>query len=146
MSADPTSTARAGEEAESTLPPVTQIAMASLALVIAGGIYLAAHAPHPTALTPAIVLATVAGALLIVNAISIARIRSFAWTTFVLVGRWTLLVYVVIAGMLEYVFVRDHTPGSELALFSVMLVIFALNIPTLLAFSVARYQPPTSGD
>jgi len=146
MSADPTSKATVVEEAEKTLPPVTEVAIASLALVIAGGIYLAAHAPHPTALIPAIVLATLAGALLLANAISLARIRSFAWTTFVLVGRWTLLVYIVIAGMLEYVFIRDHTPGSELALFTVMLVIFALNIPTLLAFSVARYQPPTSGD
>ena len=146
MTLDPSQKAEVAESAGSSLPPVTQVATASLALVIAGGIYLAAHAPHPTALAPAIALAAGAGALLLVNAISIARIRSFAWSTFVLVGRWMLLVYVVIGGMLEYVFIRDHTPGAELTLFTVMLVIFALNIPTLIAFSVARYQPPTRRD
>ena len=140
MTADPSPSAESDSTAR--LPPVTQVAMASLALVIVGGVYLAAHAPQPTSLIPAIVLAVASGALVVANAISLARIRSFAWSTFAMVGGWTLLVYFVIAGMLEYVFVRDHTPGSELALFTVMLVIFALNVPTLLAFSVARYQPP----
>ncbi len=52
----------------------------------------------------------------------------------------------VIAGMLEFVFVRDGTGGSMLALVTVSLVIFAVDIPVLFAFSVARFQPgrPTS--
>ena len=45
---------------------------------------------------------------------------------------WALLAYGVIAGILEYVFVYDHTPGRELALFSAMLVLFALDVPLML--------------
>jgi len=50
----------------------------------------------------------------------------------------------VIAGMLMYIFVRDGTPGGTLALFVVGLVIFAIDIPMVFAFSVARYQPVPS--
>ena len=38
------------------MPPVTQVGMASLALIVAGGIYLSAHLPEAVPLTPAIVL------------------------------------------------------------------------------------------
>jgi hypothetical protein len=49
---------------------------------------------------------------------------------------------VVIAGILEYVFLYDHTPGRELALFSAMLLLFALDVPLMLSYSVARWQAP----
>ena len=54
---------------------------------------------------------------------------------------WALLAYLVIAGILEFVFVYDRTPGRQLALFTVLLSLFATDVPVLLAFSVARYQP-----
>ncbi|HEY2428783.1 MAG TPA: hypothetical protein VGI06_07630, partial [Acidimicrobiales bacterium] len=76
------------------------------------------------------------------NVVSLSRLRSFAWATFFLVGKWALVAYLVIAGMLEYVFVLDHTRGSVLVVLTLMLAVFAVNIPLLLAFSVARYQPP----
>lgn len=43
--------------------------------------------------------------------------------------------------MLEYVFVVDGTPRTVLTLLTAMLAIFAIDIPLLFAFSVARYQP-----
>jgi hypothetical protein len=46
----------------------------------------------------------------------------------------------VIAGMLEYVFVYDHTRGTQLLILSLMLAVFAVDIPLLLGFSVARFQ------
>ncbi len=52
----------------------------------------------------------------------------------------TLLAYIVIAGMLEYTFIYDHTRGSLLAVMTLMLVTFTLNVPILLAFTVARFQ------
>jgi hypothetical protein len=52
-----------------------------------------------------------------------------------------LLAYLIEAGMLEYVFVLDHTRGSVLVVLTLMLAIFAVTIPMLLAFTVARYQP-----
>ena len=57
-----------------------------------------------------------------------------------LVARWALLAYVVIAGMIEYAFVYDHTRGTVLVVMTLMLVIFTLTPPVLLAFTVARFQ------
>ena len=54
---------------------------------------------------------------------------------------WALLAYAVIAGILEYVFVYDHTPARLLILFTAMLVLFAIDVPLMLAYSVARWQP-----
>ena len=45
--------------------------------------------------------------------------------------------------MLEYIFVFDGTRGQILFVMSCMLAVFAVNVPMLLAFSVARYQPVT---
>jgi hypothetical protein len=42
--------------------------------------------------------------------------------------------------MIEYVFVADGTPGRPLLVLTLMLAIFAVDIPLILAFSVARYQ------
>jgi len=124
------------------LPPVQQIAIAVLALIVAGGIYTAAHLPRHVPEGPTIGLLAAAAALLVVNAVLLARVEGFAWRTFRLVAGWVLLAYVVIAGMLEYVFVYDHTSGTQLVILTGMLLVFALNIPMLLAFSVARFQDP----
>jgi hypothetical protein len=50
--------------------------------------------------------------------------------------------YVISAGMIGFAFVRDHTRGAPLALVIVMLVIFALDVPLVIAFTVARYSSP----
>jgi len=49
-------------------------------------------------------------------------------------------LYAIIAGMLEYVFVVDHTRGTQLLVTTLMLLLFSVNIPLLMAFTVARYQ------
>ncbi len=123
------------------LPPVTSFAVAALILVIAGGIDLAAHLPRPAPLGPPVAALAAAGAALLAGIAVLARVRAFAWHTFFVVAGWTLAAYVVIAGMLEFVFVLDHTPGPLLIVLSLMLLVFAVDIPLLLAFSVARYQP-----
>jgi hypothetical protein len=94
---------------------------------------------------PAIALLVAAAALLAVNIAMLARIEHFAWGAFRLVAGWVLAAYVVIAGMLEYVFVYDHTRGTQLVILTLMLVVFAVNIPLLLGFSVARFQEPSAG-
>ncbi len=103
--------------------------------------YLAAYLRRRAPLGPAFGLLAVAAVLLTGNIVMLVRVRDFAWDKFFLVGRWALLAYLVIAGMLEYVFVLDHTRGGVLVVLTLTLVIFAGNIPMLLAFSVARYQP-----
>ena len=67
-------------------------------------------------------------------------LEAFAWAAFFRVLGWALLAYFVIAGILEFVFVFDHTPSHQLALFSVLLFLFATDVPLILAFSVARWQ------
>ena len=129
-------------ESERRLPPITELAVGSIVLIISGGIYLASYLPRSAPLGPAIGLLAAGGALLVANIVALSRVQQFAWDSFFLVARWTLLAYVVIAGMLEFVFVLDHTRGSTLVVLTLMLVVFAVDIPLLLAFSVARYQAP----
>ncbi len=113
-----------------------------MVLVIVGTIYLAANITNGPSLVVPIVLDAIAAVLLLTAAIIVGGIDHFARRTFHVVGRWALLGYLVIAGMIELVFIRDHTPGAQLATLSVGLVIFVLSVTLILAFSVARYQPP----
>jgi len=132
----------AGRSDVDRLPPVAELTIGSMALVIVGGIYLAAHLPRRADLGPAIGLLSASGALLATAVALLARVRPFARQVFFRVAGWALLAYVVIAGMLEYVFVLDGTRGELLAVLTLMLVVFALDIPFLFGFSVARYQEP----
>lgn len=124
---------------ERRLPPVTQLGMVSLALVLAGGIYLSAHLPQHVSLGPAVALLCSSAALLAANLLMLARVRDFAWRRFLQVGRWTLLAYALVAGMIEYVFLRNHTSGGPLVVLTLSLVLFAVQVPMLIAFTVARY-------
>jgi hypothetical protein len=131
---------------EQRLPPVTQIAMASLALIVAGGIYLASHIPNHVPLAPAVVLLVLSALLLAGNLLALSRVEGFAWDRFFDVGRWALLGYAIIAGTIEYVFVRNNLRGGTLVVLTLSLVVFAVHVPTLIAFTVARYAqaaPPT---
>ncbi len=122
-------------------PPIKEVAIATIAVVVSGGIYLAAHLPRPAPTGPAFAILAVAAVLLLWDVVALARLKSFAWQKFFLVAKWALLGYLVEAGMLEYVFLYDHVRGSTLVILTLMLAIFAVDIPLLLAFSVARYQP-----
>lgn len=132
----------AGDLRQADYPPVMPIAITTLILIVAGGIVVAAQygrAPHLA--IPTILLG--AGAvLLIVNVVLVLRIKEFARHVFFRVLGWALLAYLVIAGILEYVFMFDHTPGKLLGLFSGLLLLFAIDVPLMLAYSVARWQPP----
>jgi hypothetical protein len=128
--------------AERPLPPIQQIAITVMVLIVIGGIYTAAHLPRHVPQGPTITLLVAASVLLGVNVVLLARIEHFAWHAFRLVAGWVLVAYLVIAGMLEYVFVYDNTSGTQLLILSLMLAVFALDIPLLLGFSVARFQDP----
>lgn len=131
-----------GSVAERHLPPIAEITVTSMGFVIVGGIYLASHFPRPASLAIPAALLGVAGVLLLTSVVLLARLKDFAWDTFFLVAKWALLAYAVIAGMLAFVFIFDHTWGASLAILLLSLVVFAVDIPLILAFSVARYQEP----
>ena len=126
--------------ADGPLPPIQLLSVATMVLIVIGGIYTAAHLPRHVPQGPTVGLLCAAAVLLAVNVGLLARIENFAWHTFRLVAGWVLAAYVVIAGMLEYVFVYDGTSGSQLVILTLMLLVFAVNIPLLLGFSVARFQ------
>jgi hypothetical protein len=126
------------------LPPVTEIGAASMIAIAGGVIYLAAYLPKHAPLWFALVMLGVAAGLQVTNAVLLSQIPGFAWDLFFHVGRWGLLAYAVIAGMIEYAFVYDHTRGAQLAVMTTMLALFMLNVPVLIAFTVARYQATES--
>ncbi len=129
--------------AEPRLPPVTEIGMASLALIVAGGIWLSAHLPRHVALAPAVILLALSAALLAANLTALSRVSGFHWHRFFEIARWALLAYAITAGMIEYAFVRDHVSGGALVVLTLSLVVYAVHVPMLIAFTVARYD--TSG-
>ena len=124
---------------DSKYPPVTQIAMASLALIVAGGIYLSAHLPQHVPLAPAVILLALSAALMAFNIASLTRVKDFAWQRFFDVAKWALLAYCVTAGLIEFVFVRNHVSGGTLVVLTLSLVVYAVHVPTLIGFTVARY-------
>jgi hypothetical protein len=124
------------------LPPVTEIGMASLALIVIGGIYLSSHLPKHVPLGPAIGLLIASAALLALNLFLLSRVERFPWRKFVDVARWSLLAYAIIAGMIEYAFLRDHVGGGALVVLTLSLCVFAVHVPMLLGFTVARYWRP----
>jgi hypothetical protein len=127
---------------EQGLPPVTQLAMTSLALIVAGGIYLSSHLPQHVSLTPAIVLLSASALLLAVNLLLLSRVAGFPWRRFFEIARWALLAYAIIAGMIEYAFLRNHLKGGPLVVLTLSLVVFAVHVPLLIGFTVARFHRP----
>ena len=124
------------------LPPIAQLTVCSLALVVIGGILMASYVPRQPPLAVPAALAAVSAVLTLTSGFLLSRLEQFAWPRFFLAFRWALLAYVISAGMIGFAFVRDHTRGAPLALVIVMLVIFALDVPMVIAFTVARYSSP----
>ena len=127
---------------ERKYPPVTGIAMTSLALIVAGGIYLSAHLPRHVPIGPAVVLLVLSALLMAYNIYSLTRVKDFPWDRFFGVAKWSLLAYLVIAGLIEYAFLKNHLSGAPLVVLTLSLLIFAIHVPTLLGFTVARYYDP----
>jgi hypothetical protein len=124
---------------ERRLPPVTQLGMASLALIVAGGIYLSAHLPEQVPLGPAVALLAASALLLAGNLLALRRSEGFPWGRFLDVAKWSLLAYTLIAGLIEYSFLQNHLSGGPLVILTLSLVVFALHVPVLIGFTVARY-------
>ena len=125
---------------ERKLPTIDLICIATMILVVIGGIYVAAKLPQEVPLGLPIALTAVAGGLVAVNLVLLSRLRDFAWHYFRLVAAWSFVAYLAISGMLEFAFLRNDTPDDVMVLLTAQLLVYAVNIPLLLGFSVARYQ------
>jgi hypothetical protein len=139
VSGDPAAPASA---AARRFPPVAELATLSLALVVIGGILMASHAPRRPLLGVPVAIAVAGAVLLAASGYLTSRLRPFAWDRFFLVFRWALLAYVISAGVIGFAFIKDHVRGAPLAVVLVMLVIYALDVPLVIAFTVARYASP----
>lgn len=124
------------------LPPVTEIGAASMVAIAGGVIYNASYLPKHAPFTGALIFVVIAAGLVVANAVILTRLREFAWDRFKQVAGWSLLAYAIIAGMIEYAFIYDHTRGRQLAILTIMLALFMINVPILIAFTVARYARP----
>ncbi|MEA2480117.1 MAG: hypothetical protein QOJ07_2039 [Thermoleophilaceae bacterium] len=122
------------------LPPVTQVGMVSLGLIVAAGIYLSAHLPEHVPLGPAVALLAVSALLLGGNLVALARVEGFPWSRFLAIAKWALLAYAISAGLIEYAFVRNHVSGGPLVVLTLSLVVYAVHVPMLIGFTVARYD------
>ena len=113
--------------------------MGSLALVIIGGIYMVGtYSSGPSLVVPTVLL--IASAVLwLTSLFLLAQHKGFAWPVFVGVARWALLAYVVIAAMIEFSFIHNNVSGTPLLLLTLMLVMFALDVPLSIGFTVARF-------
>jgi len=132
---------------EKRYPPVTELGMFSLALIVAGGIYLSSHIPEHVPLAPAIGLLVASTVVLVLNYVLLSRVEDFAWGRFFQVGRWALLAYLFTAGMILFAFLQDNLSGGPLVILTLSLLVYALQVPTLIGFTVARYETsePSAG-
>src|SRR5204862_5864849 len=110
----------------------------SMALCITGVIYLVSYIPRTPNLGPAIGLLVAAAIVVLANVWILMKAPNFNWPLFWKVWSWTLLGYAIIAGMLMFTFIYDELPTGQLALLVGTLAVFAVDIPIMLAFSVAR--------
>ena len=127
-------------------PPFTELGMLSLALIVIGGIYLASHIPQHVPLGPAIALLIASALVLTVNLASLTRVPDFAWARFFQVAKWALLAYLFTAAMIEYAFLRNHLRGGALVILTLSLLVYAVQVPTLIAFTVARWENSSDED
>jgi hypothetical protein len=126
---------------EQRLPPVTQLAVVSMALIVAAGIYIASHLPNEVPLAPAVALLVASALLMAGNLLALSRVPNFNWPLFRDVAKWAALAYCVIAGILEFVFINDGTRGGVLVVLTLSLVVYAVHVPLLIGYTVARYDP-----
>jgi len=124
---------------DTELPPVTQIAIVSFALIVASGIWIVSHLPKHVPLGPSAILIAASALLIAANIVLLLRVRGFDWVRFFAVAKWALLAYCVISAMLEWVFIKDGTRGGELVVLTLSLMIFAIHVPLLIGYTVARY-------
>jgi hypothetical protein len=131
---------------ERKYPPFTEIGMLSLALIVIGGIYLSSHIPEHVPLGLPIALLIASAALVVINLVLLTRVPGFAWERFFQVGKWALLAYLFTAALIEYAFLRNHLRGGPLVILTLSLLVYAVQVPAMIAFTVARYETSPGDD
>lgn len=127
-------------------PPITWLGVFSMMITTASAIWIAAYLPKRAPLGVPTGLQIASWVLLAGEVALLAKIRNeLSWTSFWGVLKWILLAYLIIGGMLEYVFLYDDVRGSVLVLMTLTLANFIINTTLLLSYGIARYQPLERG-
>ncbi len=129
---------------ERRLPPFTEVGMFSLALIVIGGIYLSSHIPQHVALGLPTALLIASAVLVVVNLGLLRRVPGFAWPRFFQVAKWALAAYLFTAALIEFAFLRNHLKGGPLVILTLSLLVYAVQVPAMIAFTVARYDTSAS--
>jgi hypothetical protein len=90
-----------------------------------------------------VILLALSAALMVFNIFSLTRVKGFRWDRFFDVAKWALLAYVVTAGLILFVFTRNDVRGGTLVVLTLSLVVYAVHVPMLIGFTVARYADST---
>ena len=125
---------------ERKFPPVVAIGMVALTLAVTGGVLVVSQiGEDPALLVPSILMG---GAIVleIVAIVMLVTIRPFAWDRFAQVFRWALLAYIAQSAIIGWSFIRNDVPGRPFSVLTAGLVVFGTVVPTMIAFTVARYQ------
>jgi hypothetical protein len=64
--------------------------------------------------------------------------EAFAWERFFEVGKWALLAYVATAG-LSFPSCATGLSAGPLVVLTLSIAVYAIHVPVLIAFTVARY-------
>ena len=130
-----------GQDAgDTSRSPIAASLIASIVAAFLSVGFLASYLPQTPPLTAPLALLGVAVLLLAAAALSLTRLAAFPWRVFFAVARWVALLTLLFGGMAEYLFIADGTRGAPLAIMTAVLVMAAVDVPLLLAFSVARHQ------
>lgn len=123
-------------------PPVWECGVVTLIFVVVSVVLLASYIPDLPNTVPVYILLAAGTILIGVQLVLIGSMENFSRRSFHQVGGYALLAYIVIGGMIEYTFIRNHVRGEELALLTWGMALFIVDVPLILGFSVARYQAP----
>lgn len=123
-------------------PKAVELVSLSLACSMVGGIWLGSHASPKAehSLTLPTVLLIAGAVLLAVGVVMVATVKGFNWNSWVRVAKWALLAYVIESSLILYAFVHNQVRGSTLAVVIGLIALFAIDVPFLIATTVARYD------
>jgi hypothetical protein len=122
------------------LPEPNLIALLSIVLVFFAIGTLASYLPRHAPLSATVTLLALAIAVGAVAVVRLVAGRRFAWATFFNVARPALLAVATASGFIEFAFLYDRTRGSSLAILTGGLLVIVVELPLLLAYSVARHE------
>lgn len=123
--------------------PVVACLVGSLVCAFLGIGVIAAYLPAPVPVGWPIGFLAASVALLAAATGLLRLRRRFAWALFFAVARWVFVGTSIFSLMGVYVMVYDGTSRLALNVMIAVLLLSAIDIPLVIAFNVARHEPPS---